>query len=166
MIDKLGIDWKLLLFQIANFLILFFILKKVLYKPLLEFLEKRRSKIEDGLNKAEKFEEEWQKIKEKEKETMDRAEKAALLIAEKARIDAQGKEKELAEEARVKALKIIEEGKKEVAMEKDRVLSELKGETSDFIISATEKILERSINEKDEREMIEKTISLLAKNEK
>jgi F-type H+-transporting ATPase subunit b len=164
-IDKLGIDWKLLLFQIANFLILLFILRKVLYKPLLGFLDKRRKKIEEGLNKAEKFEEEWQKIKAKEKEIMTQAEKSALQLAEKARLDAQVREKEMTEEARQKAEKIMEEAKKEVAKEKEKVLSELKGETADFIVLATEKILQRSLNDKDEKAMIEKTIRLLAKNE-
>ncbi len=165
MIDKIGIDWKLLSFQVANFLILFFVLKKVLYKPLLGFLEKRRQKIEDGLNKAEKFEEEWQKMKDKEKEIMDRAEKAALQIAEKARLDGQAKEREMTGEARGKVEKIIEEAKKEIATEKETLLGELKGETADFIVAATEKILKRSLNDKDEKEMVQETIRRLVKNE-
>jgi F-type H+-transporting ATPase subunit b len=166
MFDKLGIDGKLLLFQAINFLVLLFILRKVLYKPLLGFLEKRRKKIEEGLAKAEKFEAEWLKIKEREKEITEKAEKSAVQIMEKARISAQAKEKEMSQEAREKSEKIIEEAKKEVVMEKEKALGELKGETADFIVFATEKILGRAIKDKDEKKMIEETISLLSKNEK
>ena len=93
MFEKFGIDWKLLLFQMFNFLVLIFILKVVLYKPIINFLESRRKKIEDGLEKAEKFEEEWQKIKDVQKEGLVKTEKEAALIVEKARSYAEKKER-------------------------------------------------------------------------
>ncbi len=52
LISKLGIEWKLLLAQIVNFVILFLVLKKFLYKPLLNFMNNRRQKIADGLDKV------------------------------------------------------------------------------------------------------------------
>ena len=44
--SKLGIDWKLLIAQIINFLVLLFVLYKFAYRPILSMLEKRTKKIE------------------------------------------------------------------------------------------------------------------------
>lgn len=163
MFESLGIDWKLLLFQTVNFLLLLFILKKVLYKPILNFLENRRKKIEEGLEKAERFETEWQKIKDIEKEKMSEVEKKAVQVMEKARLDAEKREKEIMEIAHEKSGKIIEEAKKEISQEKEKVLEELKKETADFIVFATEKILKRAVRSEDEKEIIKETIGSLRK---
>ena len=42
------------LFQVINFLVLLFILKRVLYKPIREIIEKRRSLIRQRIDEAEK----------------------------------------------------------------------------------------------------------------
>lgn len=163
MLEKLGIDWKLLLFQIVNFLLLFFILRKVLYKPILNFLEVRRKKIEEGLAKSEKFEEEWQKMKDAQKEGAAKTEKEAAMIMEKARSFAEKKEKEILALTQQKSEKIIEEAKRDIAREKDKILTEVKKEAADFVVFAAEKILKRTIKDKDEKEIIKETLDVLEK---
>ena len=161
MLESLGIDWKLLLFQIANFLLLFFILKKVLYKPLLGFLEVRRKKIEEALEKSEKFEEEWQKMKALQREKMSEIEKEASLIVEKARADAQKKEKEIMAAAQEMSEKIMEEARVDILREKDKILAEVKKEAVDYIVFAAERVLKRAFNEKDKKEMIQDALRAL-----
>ncbi|MBI2041561.1 MAG: F0F1 ATP synthase subunit B [Candidatus Nealsonbacteria bacterium] len=161
MLEKLGIDWKLLLFQVVNFLLLFFILRKVLYKPILNFLEARRKKIEEGLAKSEKFEEEWQKIKDVQKESLAKTEREAFAIIEKARSFAEKKEKDILALAQQKSDKIAEEAKREILREKEKIMAEVKKETADFIVFTTEKILKRTINDKDEKELIKETLNAL-----
>ena len=63
-------DIKLLVAQIINFLILFFVLSKLLYKPLLKILDERKRKIEDSLKGARKIEERLAKLEEKEKDVL------------------------------------------------------------------------------------------------
>ena len=53
LLSKLGLDGKLLLAQVANFLVLLFLLRKFAYGPLLRIMKERRTKIEEGLRKAE-----------------------------------------------------------------------------------------------------------------
>ena len=161
MLEKLGIDWKLLLFQIVNFLLLFFILRKVLYKPILSFLESRRKKIEEGLAKSEKFEEEWQKMKDAQKESAAKTEKEAAMVMEKARSFAEKKEKELLVLAQQKSDKIVEEARRDILREKDKILTEVKKEAADFIVFATEKILKITNKDKDEKKIIKETLGAL-----
>ena len=53
LLTKLGIDLKLLVAQIVNFLILLLVLYKFAYGPIVAMLEKRQKKIEKGLKEAE-----------------------------------------------------------------------------------------------------------------
>ena len=163
MLESLGIDWKLLLFQIANFLLLLFILKKVLYKPLLGFLEARRKKIEEALEKSDKLEEEWQKMKALQREKMSEIEKEASLIVEKARSDAEKKEKEILLATQEKSEKIMEEARQDISREKDKILAEVKKEAADYVVFAAERILKRTINEQDEKELIKETLDAIRK---
>lgn len=162
--SKIGIDWKLLLFQAVNFLILLFLLKKFLYKPIISFLEKRQGKIEEGLKKAEGFEKEWQKIEEMKEQEKIKIEGEAVGIIEKARKGAEEKEKDILESTRQKAEKMIKEAENEISGEREKVKDEIKKEMSKYIISATEKILGRTLKEDDEKRIAEETLSALDKN--
>jgi len=59
-LQKIGIDWKMILAQILNFLLLLFLLKKFLYKPILKEIEEEREK--------EKFLKDFEKRIREEKE--------------------------------------------------------------------------------------------------
>jgi F0F1-type ATP synthase, subunit b len=52
-LSTLGLEGKIFLAQLINFLIVVFILKKILYKPLQKMLNERKNKIEQGLRDAE-----------------------------------------------------------------------------------------------------------------
>jgi len=91
---KLGINPVLLLAQIINFLILLFLFKKFLYKPILGILEKRRNYILESMRKADeavKKEKEMEKEREKKlrelriksEEIISKAKAAALFLHEK-----------------------------------------------------------------------------------
>ncbi len=53
LVSQLGLDWRLLLSQAANFLILLIVLRVFAYRPILNMLKERRARIEEGLTKAE-----------------------------------------------------------------------------------------------------------------
>ena len=52
-ISQFGIDWKLFLSQLVNFIIILIILTFFVYKPVLKVLKERNRKIKEGLDKAE-----------------------------------------------------------------------------------------------------------------
>ena len=52
-ISQLGIDWKLLLSQSVNFLLLLTALRIFAYKPIVKLMKDRQAKIEEGLAKAD-----------------------------------------------------------------------------------------------------------------
>src|SRR3989344_4517131 len=94
--EKLGIDLKLILVQIVNFGLLLFILKKVLYKPVLEYIKKRREELEAN---------------EKEKGVIEKA-KLELVLKEKKILADTLKEKE----------EILKNAKREAEAGKEKLL--------------------------------------------
>lgn len=112
--DKLGIDIKLILVQVVNFGLLLFILKKVLYKPVLDIIAKRRQEIEDIGHQKESLEKAKKEIAEEKKKILSdvREEKKDLLL--NARREMEIERKEIIERANLEARDILRGTKKQI----------------------------------------------------
>ncbi len=83
-LQQFGVQPILLAAQVVNFLILLFILKKLLYKPILKILDERKKRIEDSLKNAEEIERRLLEIANKEAEAILRAAKEGEKIIKQA----------------------------------------------------------------------------------
>ncbi|MCL4200616.1 F0F1 ATP synthase subunit B, partial [Patescibacteria group bacterium] len=109
--EKLGIEPSLLLAQVVNFLVIMVVLQKLLYKPILTMLEKRKKEIAEGLHLTQKMREEEERLKEKQEKALAKAREDALQIIEDAKKQAKETEKELVAEAHTQAAAIIARAK-------------------------------------------------------
>ncbi len=164
LISKLGIEWKLLLAQIVNFVILFLVLKKFLYKPLLNFMNNRRQKIADGLDKARRGEEEFAKIAELREKELAKIQKEAEVLIQKAKEIGDKKQQEILKEAEEKTKKIIEDAKGRIEIEKEKMLKEVRQEIASLVVNATEKILREKISSDKEKQFIDEAIRTLGES--
>ena len=149
LIEKLGIDWKLILAQIVNFTILFFVLRKFVYGPVMDLLDKRKKRAKDAEHFAQNVEKKMAEIDNEAKLKTDEATKKADLIIHKAQERAKEREREIINEASEKSQKIIEEAKWSAGQEKERVFQELKKEMGSLVVSAAQKIIEKDIKSDD-----------------
>ena len=103
---KLGIDGKLLLAQAINFAVLFWVLRRFAYRPMLDFLEKRATRIEQGLKDAEAAKVKLGEMEEKEKSALlqARTEAKNIIALAEAAAKKRDAERALETEARVKQL--------------------------------------------------------------
>ncbi len=140
-LSNLGIDWKLLLAQVVNFAILLFVLKRYAYKPMLQMLDDRTSKIERGLQDAEAATIKLHEIEEKEKAVLSeaRAEAKKLLMD----ADESGKKRDAMKivetEERVK--KLLADAEVKIDLDRAKMLTEAKKELAETVVMAVEKIL-------------------------
>src|SRR5690349_16624195 len=82
-LSEFGVNPILLAAQIVNFLVVLFILKKLLYKPILKVLEERKKRIEESLTNAEKIQKELEETEIKRQQILDQAiEESKKIIAE------------------------------------------------------------------------------------
>jgi len=161
LITKLGIDWKLLLAQIINFVVLLFILKKFLYTPLVKFMNDRREKITKGLEMAKRGEEEFEKIQELKEVELAKIQKQADSTIQMAKEIANKKQQEILKQAEEKTKKIILEAKNRVGLEKEKMLKQARKDIAHLVIAATEKILQQKMDDPQKNKIINKVFNEL-----
>ncbi len=159
LLENLGINWKLLIAQIINFLILLFVLHRFAYKPILKMLDDRTNKIEKGLKDAEETQNKLREITQKEKEILAKARTEAQEILKKTEDMAKKSKEEIAVEAKTQAEKIISDAKASIESEKTKMLREVKSEVAELVVLATEKVIREKIDSAKDRELIEKSIT-------
>ena len=96
------------LYTMINLIVLAFLLKKFLIKPVTDIMEKRRQLIEDGLKNAQNAQEDAMKMKEEYAQALGGAKEESVRIVEKARKDAKSEYERIVEEADARAGSIIE----------------------------------------------------------
>jgi F-type H+-transporting ATPase subunit b len=97
------------LFQIVNFIVLLFILKRLLYKPVKEIMEKRKGLIEKTIEDAEKEKKEALELKERHQEEMNKLKGLQITMIEKMKNEVGEEKKRLLTEAEKEATRTIEE---------------------------------------------------------
>jgi len=156
LLTKLGIDWKLFVAQIINFLVLLVILYKFLYRPILKMLDDREKKIEKSLKQAEEIEKNlFTSQGEKAKIVQEARNEAGKIIAESREMSEKLRE-DLTNKAKMEAQNMLEQGKKQLASEKEAMFKEIKGEVADMVKTAAEKILKEKMTADLDKKIIER----------
>lgn len=157
--EKLGINLGYLIVQVLNFAILFLVLKKWVYTPILGLLEKRRETIAQGLEQARVAAEGRANAeKEAEKIILEAQTKANEIIREASeRADVAARETRSTAEA--EAARFHENAKAEAEKEKQRLLMEVRPQVVALAISAAQKLIGEALDEKRQRELLEQFFS-------
>lgn len=155
---KLGVDWKLLLAQAVNFGILFWVLRRFAYRPMLEFLESRSVRIDKGLKDAEAAQTKLALMEEKEKQVLGQARSEARTIIETAEANAKKRDAERSTETEEKMKRFLEDAHVQVEEEKQKILAEAKQEIADVVILAVEKILKEKVDTAADKKLIEQMV--------
>ncbi len=167
-LSSFGIHWTSLVAQIINFGLLVFILTKLVYKPLLNALadrEKVIKKLAEDSSSAEKM---AQDANVKQKEVLDEARDSAKKIIKETEIQVEKLRITLTEEAKKEADKIIKDGERRVKEEQNKFNASLRAELVSLVAVGIEKTvgkyIDKSVNEKLSAEALE--MSLKASHEK
>lgn len=148
-----------MLISLVNLLIIFILLKKLLFKPVKSVLDERKAQVGrlyDDAGAAKAAAEEDKKLYE---EKLSSAHKEALDIVSAAKERASKIGDEIVTEATAKADGMIRRADAEIAQERRRAMSEIKDDISSISVGIAEKVIEREIDEKDHKELIDKFIS-------
>jgi len=156
-----GVQPILLIAQVVNFLVLLFILQKLLYKPLLKILEERKRRIEEGLANAEKIQKELVDTEAKREQVLNEAiEEGKRIISE---ASAQGTL--LMQETQTKAKEdmeaMMEQGRAMIVGEKDKMTREVKGEVAKMIEISLEKVLGKALDSKTQSKLVEDAVKTI-----
>jgi F-type H+-transporting ATPase subunit b len=147
-------DIGLMFWSILTFLILFVLLSKYAWKPILNSIKSREQKIEESLQAADKAKEAMESLHAKNEELLKEAklERDALLMeAKKKKDEIIGEAKNTAQD---EAQKILNEARINIEKEKEMAFKTLKKEVVDIAMIACEKILKRELSEQNNQEAL------------
>src|SRR3989344_881484 len=153
-IKNFGVNPILLAAQIVNFLIVFFILKKFLYKPILDLLKKRRITIQEGIQQAEKAREKLEKVIIEEKNILQSAQMTAKKIIEDAKQESIVITKQMNDNAKKQTERILNLAKDQIARESLQTEKRLAVNTSRLAVTFLKKALEEFFSQKEQKEVI------------
>jgi F-type H+-transporting ATPase subunit b len=158
-LEGLGINLGTLLVQILSFIIVLVVLRKWVYFPILNVLEKRRAAIAQGLEDARVA-----------GEARSNGEQEAARIEADARAEASRIIREASERAEVAAREIKDASEDEmtkareaaladVQQERDRILADVRNQVAALAMAATQKLVGETLDEKRQHALINEFFS-------
>ena len=150
----MNLEWQQVLTQIVGFILLYWVLKKYAWKPLLGMLEERRQKIADEFEKIENTQAEVAKLKEDFDNQIKKIEQIARDKETAAIAEGQRISQEIQVKAREEAKEIIQKAKENINLEISKAKVELRNQIVTLTILATEKIIKEQLDDQKHREKI------------
>ena len=146
---------------ILNFILLVFVLRAVLFKPMIKFLDERAKKIDESLKLAEENKKRAEDMKIEHDQIIKEARSKASEIVDSAMVNASKESREIISEARDKAQATIDSAKDEIIIEAERIKQDLRKEVASMSVSLAGKVLEREIKADDHKELINKSLDVM-----
>lgn len=160
----LNVDFGLAIWILITFVFFLLILRIFAWNPIMDALEKRETKIQESLDAAEKARSEAEQIAQKNQKALKDAEAKAQQIRKEALEEAEMLRNERIEKAKKEANEQLEQAKRSIEQEKKQALNELRDEVADLAINAANIILDKELDEKKNRDLVEKYIKELPNN--
>ncbi|MDR1926619.1 MAG: ATP synthase F0 subunit B [Endomicrobium sp.] len=142
-VQKFGLEAKLFLFQLINFLFVVFILKKFLFAPLKRMLDERRHKIEQSLQDAESTKTALENASKEKIKILAAAKANADKLTKSAKISIDEEKLKATAQARLRSEQILENAKRQVAVEFSNMSKQI-GKTS---IDISSKVLSKVLSD-------------------
>jgi F-type H+-transporting ATPase subunit b len=146
--------WTLLAFGIT-----LLILRKYAFPRIADALEKRRRAIEDSINAAERTRQEADELLSDYRKRLAEAREQAEDIVSRAHKAADNIEQESRQEASQTREKMLEDARKEIELETQRAIAEIRKEVADLTVMATEKVARKSLDDADHKRLVEEALA-------
>ena len=152
--DLLTPDLGLFLWNLLAFVILFFILKKIAWKPVLNSLKEREQGITDSLATAERVKAEMAQLKGENEALLATAREERAQLLKEARDTRDKIVSEAKEQAKLETSKIISDAQATIEQQKMAALTEVKNQVGNLVVEVAEKILRRELADKSAQEKL------------
>lgn len=141
--------------QICNLFIQIYLIKRFLFKPINDILEKRRGMADKEIKEARQSRAEADGLKEKYESSLSDAHAEAARIVADAQKEAQSKADSLIHDAETDAASLRRRAAADIEQERRKAINEVKDEIGDLAMDIAGKVVEKEINEKDHRQLID-----------
>jgi F-type H+-transporting ATPase subunit b len=160
-LGRLGFDWKLALMNLVNVGILFVLLKRYLFRPVIAMIDERRRVIKDGVDNALQAKTELLMAERRAQELIDDAKVEANKIVEVSHNEAKRVGEQIKTKAKEEIELLIAQAKRNIEIDKKEMKDTLRKETVQIVVLAVEKILSEKLDGKRDTVLIQDILSTL-----
>ena len=160
-LDVISVNIWQILISFLNLIILFLIVKKFLYKPVMKMLEKRQAEIDKKYSEADEATLRARDDENYWHEKIGSANKEADDIIANAAQSAKFTSERIVTDAKEKADGIVRQAQAQAELEMQKAREDIKKEIVDVSTLLTEKMLSREINADDHKNMIDSVLEKL-----
>jgi F-type H+-transporting ATPase subunit b len=157
-----GVDWPKFVSQVILFLVVYWVLSKYAFGPILKMLQERRRRIEEGQHNAEKIKRQLAEAELRYQEVLRKANEEATKLLEEARASSDAISQKQLQQAIKDAEGIIAKAQETIALERNKMVSEVKKEMVDLVVKTTSKVVGKVITPEDQKRLSEDTVKQLA----
>jgi len=147
-----------ILVSIANFIVLLYILRRVLWGPVTRMLDERAQRIREGLEHAEAARREREQMRTEVERLLNEARREAAALSERATKAAEAAAADIRAQAKAEADRIRERGRSDAEQLHQQALAELRGEVASMAVLAAGRILGREVDLNAHRALIERSL--------
>jgi F-type H+-transporting ATPase subunit b len=159
---QFGVTWPKFLAQVILFFIVYLILKKFAFGPIISVFEERRKTIEEGQANAEKIKRQLADSELRCQEILRKANADAQRIIEEGRASSDATSQKHIQQAIKDAEGIIAKANENVELERARMVAEVKKEMVNLVVDTTAKVAGKVLSESDQQRLASETAKQLA----
>ena len=150
----LKLDWNII-WTFVNLIVLYLLMKKFLFGPVTEIMEKRTKAIEDSFAEAKSKNEEAEKIKAEYEEALRKSEVKAEEIVSEAKERAGVVYEKTVKEAEEAAAQLIANANKAIEVEKKKSMQDVESHIIDLTMVAAAKVIGKSVDDEANKQMVD-----------
>jgi F-type H+-transporting ATPase subunit b len=151
-------DPGLFIWTIVTFLVLLGLLAKFAWSPLLKALETREGQIRKSLDDAQQAKQELERLQQESAQIIRQARVEAEGVISQSRSDAARLREEMRQKAKAEADAIVKGAQRQIQLEAQRALQQLRQEAVDLSVMIASKILKRNVSKEDNEKLIDEAL--------
>jgi F-type H+-transporting ATPase subunit b len=151
----------LMIWTLLAFITTFLLLRRLAFPRIQEALDKRQKAIEAAIEESEQARAEAAKLLEEYRTRLREARTQSEEIVQRARRAAEEHERETIESAKHNREELLEQTRRDIEAETRRAIQEIRNEVADLTVLATEKVTRKTLDEADQRRLVEEALGEL-----
>jgi F-type H+-transporting ATPase subunit b len=150
-----------IILTMLNFILLVVLMRAILFKPLLRYLDERSKRIAESIRQAEENKKQAEEMVLDRDSLIQDARLKASEIVEKSKALASDESREIIRDARVQAQAIVDSTRDALLSESEKIKYDLRRDIATMVVRLSEQVLAREIQENDQKDIIERGLKTL-----
>ena len=161
--EKLGIDFKVMLAQITNFVLLLILFKKFVYKPFLQALKDQAKKEQEALSKIESYESKEKALYDRKLQLEQEYEEKLKKMYSKMKKETSEAKRQILKEAQTEAEELRRHNLELIEADRNKMFNEVKSESTKIALALSEKALSEIVSRSLQSEIVKEVVKKLPK---